>query len=383
MPFAVLFPRYDHPAVEERYASWQSETLLRRDAVQLEHYDDDERAAHAVKGITAEHVLVVTDPLMLPTPGLGEHLARVRGAAGTFAAVPVSNEAVNAVQRVSMPPYMTLRELEIETARLRAREQGFTRVVWDRSNPGAFLCETQRLAGHTEPLAHAIYGREVAISRGDFIHRWASLRGQVRLDLLERISPEAKAILEFGCGEGALGEALKQRQKCRVVGIELDRDAAARARKRMDDVYCADARETVAILQEKFDWIVGGDIVEHLDEPWSFLADLRRISTPDGHLLLSLPNLANGSVLGDLLHGRFDYVYMGITCVGHLRFFTRRSIDDMLTIAGWTPESIEPQMLAITEEQTALVTGLESAGLSFSKDDLMASGYYVIARNRS
>ena len=45
----------------------------------------------------------------------------------------------------------------------------------------------------------------------------------------------------------------------------------------------------------------------------------------------------------DLLHGRFDYVYMGLTCVGHLRFFTRRSIEDMLAIAGWTVVSIEPQ----------------------------------------
>ena len=62
MPFAVLFPRYDHPAIEERYASWQSETLLRRDAVQVGHYDEDESAAGAVRGLTAPHVLVVTDP---------------------------------------------------------------------------------------------------------------------------------------------------------------------------------------------------------------------------------------------------------------------------------------------------------------------------------
>ena len=100
------------------------------------------------------------------------------------------------------------------------------------------------------------------------------------------------------------------------------------ARKRIDDVYCGDAREIVALIREKFDWIIGGDIVEHLDEPWSFLSELRRVAKPGGHLLLSIPNIAHAALIADLLRGRFDYVYMGLTCVGHLRFFTRRTIED-------------------------------------------------------
>jgi 2-polyprenyl-3-methyl-5-hydroxy-6-metoxy-1,4-benzoquinol methylase len=253
--------------------------------------------------------------------------------------------------------------------------------VWDQSNPGAFLCATSSLAGAAVPLRKVLIGREVTISRGDFIHRWASLRGQVREDLLERIGRDAKTILEFGCGEGALGEALRRRQKCRVVGIELDRHAAAMAKKRMDDVYCGDAREIVSIIHERFDWIIGGDIIEHLDEPWSFLAELRRIAAPGGRLLLSIPNIANASIIADLLSGRFDYVYMGLTCVGHLRFFTKRSIEEMLTIAGWSVESIEPHQLLATTENDAFLAVLNTTGIQYSKDDLLPTGYYVIARN--
>ena len=50
--------------------------------------------------------------------------------------------------------------------------------------------------------------------------RWTTLRGQSREDLLLRIPLDAKSILDFGCGEGFLGEAIKKRQKCRVIGIE-------------------------------------------------------------------------------------------------------------------------------------------------------------------
>ena len=114
-----------------------------------------------------------------------------------------------------------------------------------------------------------------------------------------------------------------------------------RARSASTTSTAATSARSSSILDEHFDWIVGGDIVEHLDEPWSFLAELRRVAAPGGHLLLSIPNLANASVVADLLHGRFDYVYMGLTCVGHLRFFTRQSIEDMLTIAGWTVVAID------------------------------------------
>jgi O-antigen biosynthesis protein len=167
-----------------------------------------------------------------------------------------------------------------------------------------------------------------------------------------------------------------------VVGVELDPRSAAVARKRIDDVYTGDVREIVSIIHEQFDWIVGGDILEHLDEPWSFLAELRRISKSDGRLLLSIPNIANASVVGDLLNGRFDYVYMGLTCVGHLRFFTRRSIGEMLTIAGWNVVDILPQNALTTAAGKQLLESVNKAGIAHSAADLTPTGYYVIAQNR-
>jgi 2-polyprenyl-3-methyl-5-hydroxy-6-metoxy-1,4-benzoquinol methylase len=381
MAAAVLFPRYDHPAVEESYASWQSEMLLRRGVAEFYHYDQDETAKHAVRELEAKHVLVITDPLLLPAPQLGERLAALI-AGDVFAAIPSSSQSANETQRMTLPPYLTLRELEIETTNLQKGTTPPERLTWDGSDPGVFLCRVADLESIEAPLRSVLTGKPVILSRTDFVHRWPPLRGDSRLDLLDRIDPGAKSILEFGCGEGSLGEALKKRQKCRVVGIEIDRDAAARAKKRMDDVYCGDAREIVELIHEEFEWIVGGDIVEHLNEPWSFLSDLRRISKPDGHLLLSIPNVANASIVADLLRGRFDYVYMGLACVGHLRFFTRRSIEDMIAIAGWDIEKIEPHELTVTSGRDTLIAQLEAARVPFSKDDLLPTGYYVTARNR-
>ncbi|HEV2720577.1 MAG TPA: class I SAM-dependent methyltransferase, partial [Thermoanaerobaculia bacterium] len=347
-------------------------------------YDPEEPASYAAGELESDHVLVVTDPLLVPPQKLAVRLREVLvQTPGTAAALPSSNEAENAAQRRAAPAaYLTLRELQQMTSDMQHGPYETVTVKWDKSDPAAYLCRTAMLTDVDDPPRRALAGRQVVISLNDYAHRWSSLRGQRRDDLLARIGFDAKSVLEFGCGEAPLGAALKTRQKCRVVGIEIDPRAAAIARKRIDDVYCGDAREIIGVMREQFDWIIGGDIVEHLDEPWSFLADLRRVSQPGGKLLLSIPNVANAAVVADLLRGRFDYVYMGLTCVGHLRFFTRRTIEEMLAIAGWSVVEIAPQETIATRGSDELLAALSGTRLPVSKEDLTPAGYYVIAQNR-
>src|SRR4051812_6069495 len=122
MSIAVLFPRFDHPAIEERYASWQSQLLLRGGGTKLHRYDPEEPVSYAVGPVEADYVLVITDPMVLAPGDLAEHLRDVLDCTGALAALPVSNEAQHADQRRPAPvPYLTLRELEQLTATLRER----------------------------------------------------------------------------------------------------------------------------------------------------------------------------------------------------------------------------------------------------------------------
>ena len=154
------------------------------------------------------------------------------------------------------------------------------------------------------------------------------------------------------------------------------------ARQRLDAVIAGDVRELVETLDEQFDWIVGGDILEHLDEPWTFLGRLKRVTKPGGRLLLSLPNISSWPIVEDLIRGRFDYVYMGILCAGHVRFFTRQTIEDMLEMSGWGVVAVNPQPQFVTPEGQSVMKAFRDAGLEVSEKDLSTPGYYVIAENR-
>jgi 2-polyprenyl-3-methyl-5-hydroxy-6-metoxy-1,4-benzoquinol methylase len=380
MAIAVLFPRTDHPAIEERYATWQSQMRLRRgaDHVRLEFYDPHESAADVVADLAEPHILVVTDPLVVPSYHVGTRLRDALETSQAAAAVPVANEAHNPAQhRVPPDAYLTLRELESVFERLEGEPQPVTRVTWDESNPHIFLCRRETLAGERAQLRRALRGRDVAVDPSTYVHVWSPMRAQVRDDLLLYIPLDAHSLLELGCGEGGLGALVKQRQKCRVVGIEIDHEASAIARKKIDDVYTGDVRHIIEILHEKFDCVVASEIVEHVDDPWSLLSELREVTSPGGALVISIPNLANASVVGDLIAGRFDYTYVGLACAGHLRFFTRASIEDLLDICGWKLEAIVPQHAVITPQGRELIETLKLD----DKSDLLATGFYVVARN--
>lgn len=384
MNLTVLYPSIQFRAIEERYAQWQNELLINRmtAGARVLHYDPQVEARSILADVDSELVLVISDPLLLAGQGLIELLSSELHSNDCDAAVPTSNETEQQQQRATPPePYLTLRQFEDSSAFFQQSGADPLRLVWDRTDPGLFLGKTAAIRASDHPLARALEGRPVAIVRKAYVHRFASHRGQFRQDLLELVDRGARSILEFGCGEGLLGAALKKRQQARVVGVELDEAAAREARTRLDAVHVGDVTKIIEGLDETFDWVIGGDILEHLDEPWTFLTALKRVTAPGGRLLLSLPNVGNWAVVSDLLRGRFDYVYMGIVCAGHVRFFTPATIRDMLAIAGWSTESISPQPLVITSEFDTFVAKLKAAGVEASYDDLATPGYYVIAGN--
>lgn len=158
-----------------------------------------------------------------------------------------------------------------------------------------------------------------------------------RPEMVALIPESARKILDIGCGAGRLGEALKARQPCEVIGIELDLAAAQAARGRLDQLLVGDVEHIdPAFPPACFDVIVCGDVLEHLRDPLRLLRRLRKWLKPSGRLIASIPNVRHHSVLRSLLDGNWTYEPAGLLDRDHLRFFTRREVEKLFHRAGFS-----------------------------------------------
>lgn len=145
-------------------------------------------------------------------------------------------------------------------------------------------------------------------------------------------------ILDIGCADGSLGERIISCKKPEAyIGVELIRSVADKAKTRLTDVYTGSADAILPALRDStFDWIIMADSFEHMADPWKTTAELARILKPGGHLALSVPNVGNLNVILDLFfRGQWNYAPSGILDRGHVRFFTRASIRQLLTDFGF------------------------------------------------
>jgi len=161
-----------------------------------------------------------------------------------------------------------------------------------------------------------------------------------RMDLAAFITEPPGAVLELGCGSGATGALIRQRfTDTRYVGIELDPGAAAIARRRLDRVVVANIEQIdlgeYGLEMESFDWIICGDVLEHLYDPWRVLRLLRDYLKPEGRFLASIPNTQNIWVILHLLDGNWTYMERGLLDATHIRFFTLREIYKLFSGTGY------------------------------------------------
>lgn len=165
-----------------------------------------------------------------------------------------------------------------------------------------------------------------------------------------------KRVLDVGCAGGYLGEVLIDRG-CRVVGIEFDPEMAAEAKRVLDDVLVADLEEldmASAFGPESFDVVVFGDVLEHLRDPTRVLRQARSVLKAGGYVVVSIPNVAHGSVRLALLHGKFEYSETGLLDDTHLRWFTRDSVESLFSGAGFVMLDLERTELGVFDTEIVL-----------------------------
>ncbi|MBF0340552.1 MAG: methyltransferase domain-containing protein [Magnetococcales bacterium] len=203
--------------------------------------------------------------------------------------------------------------------------------------------------------------------------------------LLNQVPATARKILDIGCGAGGLGASVKARNPEVVYhGLEIIPEAASIAATRLDRVFVGSIESnTLDQVDEQYDCILFGDVLEHLYDPLTALKKVRPLLTPDGIVLCSVPNLQHHSVLSALLSGDFQYQDMGLLDRTHIRFFTYASFIKLMLDAGFIPEIADASIWNPTPEfLEALKVSLNHLRQDVTRGEFYLSAYQYMFRGR-
>jgi len=185
-------------------------------------------------------------------------------------------------------------------------------------------------------------------------------------------------ILEIGCACGGTLQEIKNiNPKTNVFGIEINENAAKIA-KMIGQVSSEDIEETeLSFQQEFFDYIILGDVLEHLYNPQKVLENIKPYLKVGGKIVASIPNIQHWSIIEELLKGNWTYADAGILDKTHLNFFTRNEIFNLFDKTGYEVIQFIGKDIGLTETARNMLDNLLKNELIHSFDDFIAYQWLV------
>lgn len=187
--------------------------------------------------------------------------------------------------------------------------------------------------------------------------------------LINRIKPNS-IVLEFGPANGRMTKHMKEQLNCKVYAVEIDENAANDTAQYTEKII-VDSIENynwkIEFNSIQFDYIIFADVLEHLYYPEKVLQNVKEFLKEDGSILVSIPNIAHNSIIINLMKNEFNYSPTGLLDDTHIRFFTKKTFDNLIRKTGY-----------FTNYETAIYLNPENTEFSNSyKDVLSEIGKYL------
>lgn len=201
------------------------------------------------------------------------------------------------------------------------------------------------------------------------------------VDMIQEEDDKAISVLEIGCDCGATLLEIKNRYPlANVFGSELNEKAAKIASHVADVIVNNIEDENLPYSENTFDYIIFGDVLEHLHNPKRTIEYCRKLLKKDGKIIACIPNVMHISVIEQLLSGNFTYTEMGLLDKTHIHLFTYNEIVRMFIECGYEAEEMEMRTISITEEQKVLIEKLLAIGKGSERFMYEAFQYVIRAK---
>lgn len=297
---------------------------------------------------------------------------------GAVGPIGYNSSIYQSVPREEQKKYSTIRDMALVAAEYAVHNKGqighslfldafcilFTREIWQKFGPWVeeYQCPAKAVMDYTVNLIKAGYdclvAKEVWLHNSFYPLRGAEYSDELvfrkirgfssgysmgaREDLLDlaNLKKSDLTIMDIGCAcGGTLMKAREMNPNAQLYGIELSSGAAAVA-EHLGQVFQADMLTIdKPELLDKFDYIFMGDVLEHIVDTDGALTKVYSWLKKGGQLIVSVPNIANISIITNMLMGKWHYGDSGILDRTHMRFFTYKEMVENLARHNFTVKS--------------------------------------------
>lgn len=142
--------------------------------------------------------------------------------------------------------------------------------------------------------------------KGLLIRADYNLHAQYAEEIQKRL-PKGSKILDFGCGQGALSMRLKDLGYDVTAADQNIEDFKAQGEIPYYPVNFNSSEEVNNFLSKfegSFDAVLGVEVIEHVENPWEYLRNLKRLVKQEGLILISTPNITSW-------YSRMIYLFTG------------------------------------------------------------------------
>src|ERR1700681_3608983 len=150
-----------------------------------------------------------------------------------------------------------------------------------------FLLFAPELADSNDGFEPSAFARLAQVEPTSF---WFRARNRLIVQIIKRDFPQARNLLEIGCGTGYVLLGVRQAlPTVDVAGSELSVAGLAFAAQRLPgaDLYQMDARHIP--FDSEFDVVCAFDVLEHVAEDDAALAQMFKAVRPGGGIIVSVP----------------------------------------------------------------------------------------------
>lgn len=159
---------------------------------------------------------------------------------------------------------------------------------------------------------------------------------------LSRVAGPGARLFELGCGNGTTAGRLRS-LGYQVTAVDPSQSGIDAARRTVPGVTFDVGRveDCLAERHGRFPVVLSLEVVEHCYSPRRFAACTYELLEPGGYLILSTPYHGYLKNLALAVTGRMDAHFTALWEHGHIKFFSKRTIGELLREAGFEVERVE------------------------------------------